>query len=133
RLDLLNFQKRELEEANLVAGEDAKLEEEKLILSNFEKVFTALQDAYNALYGDGKGLDWVGQALASLEEQQHIDPYIAEKAKEIADHYYALEDLTYDLRNKLDSLQFDPERLNEIEGRLNELNRLKKKYGSTVS
>lgn len=133
RLDLLNFQKRELEEANLAAGEDAKLEEEKLILSNFEKVFTALQDAYNALYGDGKGLDWVGQALASLEEQQHIDPYIAEKAKEIADHYYALEDLTYDLRNKLDSLQFDPERLNEIEGRLNELNRLKKKYGSTVS
>ena len=59
--------------------------------------------------------------------------YIAAKSEEIANHYYAMEELTYELRNHIDTLQFDPERLNEIESRLNEINRLKRKYGQSVN
>ncbi|NAP01773.1 AAA family ATPase, partial [Halomonas sp. MG34] len=52
RLDLLEFQLQELEQANLEPNEDTTLEEERMSLANFEKIYTALQDAYNALYGE---------------------------------------------------------------------------------
>lgn len=133
RLDLLTFQKKELEQAELTPDEDVKLEEERQSLANFERIFKSLTDAYQALYGEQRGLDWVSQAHLSLQEANKHDAFIAEKEEEIANYYYSLEELAFDLRNQIDSLQFDPERLNEIESRLNEINRLKKKYGATVN
>src|SRR5690625_6808507 len=52
---------------------------------------------------------------------------------EIADHYFALEELSYDLGSYMNEQQYDPDQLNEIEARLDEINRLKKKYGPTVN
>jgi len=132
RLDLLEFQKKELEEANLQPNEDETLEEERNTLSNYERIFKSLNDAYYALYGEQKGLEWINQAQLSLQESSKYDPFIAEKAEEIANNYYSLEEMTFVIRNQIDSLQYDPDRLNEIEARLNDINRLKKKYGSTV-
>ncbi|OZU90015.1 DNA repair protein RecN [Virgibacillus indicus] len=133
RQDLLEFQIKEIEQADLSPDEDNILEEERNSLVNYERIFKALQDAYNALYGEQKGIEWVNQAQLSLQEGSEHDPFIAEKTEEISNHYFALEELTYELRNHIDTLQYDPERLNELEARLNEISRLKKKYGSTVN
>lgn len=133
RQDLLEFQLKELEQADLKPDEDEILEKERNSLANFEKIHLALQTTYSALYGEGKGLDWLNEAMMALNEQEDIDSFIGEKAEELENHYYALEAMAFDIRNYLDQLEFQPDRLNEIEARLNEINRLKKKYGPTVN
>lgn len=133
RLDLLEFQMSELEAAELTPNEDELLEEERTSLANFERVYTALQDAYNALYGDQKGLEWLNQAQLALQDNSRFDAFIGEKAEEVSNYYFSLEELTYEIRSQIDTLQFDPDRLNDIESRLDEIGRLKKKYGSTVN
>ncbi|MEN1970141.1 DNA repair protein RecN [Lentibacillus sp. N15] len=133
RLDLLAFQMDELEKAELTPNEDEILEEERAGLANFERIYQALQDAYNALYGEQKGLEWLSVANQKLQENQTYDSFIAEKSEELSNHYYMVEELTIALRNYSETLQYNPERLNELEARLNEINRLKKKYGSTVN
>lgn len=132
RLDLLQFQLKELEEANLQENEDTRLEEERNILSNYEKIYQNLNDAYEALYGEDKGLDWLSHAMTSLENIKAYDDELAKKAEQMTNQYYIIEELAFDLRNKLEEMEFDPNRLNEVEGRLNELNRLKRKYGQSV-
>ncbi|MFC4558763.1 DNA repair protein RecN [Virgibacillus kekensis] len=133
RLDLLEFQVSELEQANLEPDEDTELEEERSKLANFERIFKGLQDAYTALYGEQRGIEWLSTANQALQENAAHDSFIAEKAEEMSNHYYLLEELMYDLRNYIDTMQFDPARLNDIEARLDEINRLKKKYGPTVN
>lgn len=133
RLDLLEFQQTELEQASLMPDEDEKLEEERSQLANFEQIYKGLQDAYNALYGEQKGIEWLNIANQALQENREYDTFIAEKAEVMSDHYFLVEELMFDLRNYTDTLQYDPQRLNEIESRLNEINRLKKKYGPTVN
>lgn len=132
RLDLLQFQQRELTDAQLVPNEDKALEEERTQLANYEKLHRSLSDAYFSLYGEHKSLELLSQAQMSLQESSDIDPFIAEKLEGLSNHYYMLEEITFDIRNYLDELQYNPERLNEIEQRMDELNRLKRKYGSTA-
>lgn len=133
RLDLLEFQKQELEDAELIPDEDVELEQKRNKLANFERIYNSIQDAYNALYGEQKGLEWVNKAQTSLLDNSKYDPFIAEKGEEIADHYFALEELSFELGSYMNEQQYDPDQLNEIEARLDELDRLKKKYGSTVN
>ncbi|MFC3039018.1 DNA repair protein RecN [Virgibacillus xinjiangensis] len=133
RLDLLEFQQKELEQANLAPDEDKELEEERATLANYERIYQSLQDTYTALYGEHRGLDWLNQAQMAIQDAKDYDPFISEKADEISSNYYILEELTYQIRNHIDSLEYDPSRLNEIEARLDEINRLKKKYGPTVN
>lgn len=133
RLDLLEFQLRELGEANLTPNEDEVLEEERNHLANYEQIYNSVRDAYNALYGENKGLDWLNIALQSLEESGEHDEFLAKHAEGLANYYYNIEELSFDLRNFTESLEYNPGRLNEVESRLNEINRLKKKYGATVN
>src|SRR5699024_10283633 len=133
RLDLLEFQKRELEQANLTPDEDISLEQESKKLANFEKIYTSIHDAYHSLYGEKKGLEWINKAQTSLLDNSKYDPFIAEKGEDIADHYFALEELSFELGNYMENQQYDPEQLNEMEARLYELDRLKRKYGTTVN
>ncbi|MFD1360654.1 DNA repair protein RecN [Lentibacillus salinarum] len=133
RLDLLKFQKNEIEQANLVPDEDEQLEEERRQLANFEQIYNGLQDAYNALYGEQKGIEWLNTANQALQSSRDYDTFIAEKAEEMSNHYFLMEELVYSLRSYADTLQYDPERLNTIESRLNEIDRLRKKYGSKVN
>ncbi|SDL62962.1 DNA repair protein RecN [Sediminibacillus halophilus] len=133
RLDLLEFQLKEIQEAELSPMEDETLSEERDKLNNYEKIYQGIHDAYNALYGEQKGLDWLSLALNGLESASEYDEESASKKEEFSNHYYVLEEFTFDLRNFLDSMEFDPERLNVIESRLNEINRLKKKYGQSVT
>ncbi len=133
RLDLLEFQKQELEDAELIPDEDVELKQKRNKLANFERIYNSIQDAYNALYGEQKGLEWVNKAQTSLLDNSKYDPFIAEKGEEIADHYFALEELSFELGSYMNEQQYDPDQLNEIEARLDELDRLKKKYRSTVN
>lgn len=133
RLDLLQFQMRELEQADLSPDEDDLLEEEREHLANFEKINSKIMEAYNALYGEQKGIEWLNKAQLALQEGSSYNSFIAEKAEELTNHYFVIEELSYELRNYGETLQYDAARLNEIEGRLDEINRLKKKYGPTVN
>ncbi|UOQ93690.1 DNA repair protein RecN [Halobacillus shinanisalinarum] len=132
RLDLLEFQLRELQEAELRPYEDEELEEERKKLMNYEKVYQGIHDAYYALYGEQKGLDWLSLAMNSLESTSDYDNHLTKLSEDMSNSYYVIEELTFQLSSQMSELEFDPERLNEIESRLNELNRLKKKYGHTV-
>lgn len=132
RLDLIQFQHEEISNANLKPNEDEELAEEKQRLVNFEKIFESVQSGYNALKGDSRALDWAGEAMGLLEGAAALDPAYKETFEAISNSYYQLEDAASSLRNKLGLLEYDPERLNEIEARLTEINQLKRKYGKTI-
>lgn len=133
RLDLLTFQMKELEEADLKPDEDMILEEERKKLQNFESIYVGVETAYNALYGENKALEWLNIAQNALQENEEHDSFIAEKYEEITNYYYLLEEISFELRDFRDQLHFDAHRLDEVETRLHEINRLKRKYGSTVN
>lgn len=132
RLDLLKFQLNEITSAELKIGEDEELLAEKKKLSNFEKLFTSLTTTYEALQGEQKGLDWLGLALTNLEEAQTVDEDLKEMHDVVSNSYYQIEDIVHTLRDKLDELEYDPNRLNEIENRLNIINQMKRKYGESI-
>lgn len=132
RLDLLQFQLDEIEKAELQPKEDELLQEEKNQISNYEKIYDALQNGYNSLHGEQKGLDWIGLAMSQLENVGQINSTLKELSETVSNAFYMLEDISYQLRNELESLEFDPGRLNYVEGRLNEINTLKRKYGQSV-
>ncbi len=133
RIDLIKFQYNELTEAELEIDEDSQLEDERQQLANFERVFENLQTTYYALYGENKGLDFLSHAMTSLEQLEDVSESFKNLSEHLKNHYYAIEELSFDLRNQLDQLEFQPERLNEIEKRLHEINRLKRKYGKDVN
>ncbi len=132
RLDLIQFQLEEIESAKLELNEDEQLQEERQQISNFEKIYGSLQNAYNALRSEQGGLDWVGMASAQLEDISDINEPLKKLSESVSNSYYLLEDATFQMRNMLDELEYDPERLNYIETRLNEIKQLKRKYGATV-
>lgn len=133
RLDLLQFQFNEIESAHLKINEDEELMEERKKLSNFEKIYDSIQTGYNALRGEQKGLDWLGEVMGNMEEAASLDTEYKDMAESVSNSYYILEDIARQLRSALDYLEYDPKRLNEIETRLNEINTLKRKYGTTVT
>lgn len=132
RLDLLQFQFNEIEQAQLTLNEDEDLLEERKRLSNFEKIFDSIQTGYNALRGEQRGLDWLGEVMGNMEEAASLDTEYKEMAESVSNSYYILEDVASKMRSALDYLEYDPERINTIETRLNEINTLKRKYGKTV-
>ncbi|MFK2824314.1 DNA repair protein RecN [Bacillus sp. B190/17] len=132
RLDLIQFQLSEIQKAELRLHEDEELTEERRKLGNFEKLYESVQNAANALQGEGKGLDWLGLAMTSLETAAEIDETYKGVFETAAESFYALEDAARHISSELDSLEFDPNRLNLIETRLNEINQLKRKYGESI-
>ncbi|MFB6465875.1 DNA repair protein RecN [Cytobacillus sp. Hz8] len=132
RLDLIQFQFDEIERADLKLGEDEELSEEKNKLMNFEKLYDAIKTCYSALQGDQRGLDWIGLVMGQIEIAAELDSSYKDMAESVSNSFYMLEDLSQNLRNELDKLEFDPRRLNEIEERLSEINQLKRKYGKTI-
>jgi len=132
-LDLLGFQVRELEQARLDPGEDARLEEERRILSNLEKVRAAASSAFEELYEDeGAAISRLAAAARQLEELRRYDSTIAAEIEPLASARATLEDLAAFLRDYVSKLEANPARLEEIEDRLALIDRLKRKYGSSV-
>ncbi|RKD72951.1 DNA replication and repair protein RecN [Sinobaca qinghaiensis] len=132
RLDFIKYQLNEIEQAELRPGEDEELEKESYVLANSEKLYRSLHEAYESLYGEGRSLDWAGMAVSNIEDAASIDESLQKLLESVNSAYFALEEATYSLREHADSLAFDPERLNDIEKRLDEIRQLKRKYGSSV-
>ncbi|RAZ68432.1 DNA repair protein RecN [Planococcus maitriensis] len=132
RIDLLTFQLREIEDAQLVPGEEETLLEERKRLQNFTKIFESISQAHEAIQGESKGLDWVGNAMSELEHAAAVDEQFQEASESVAGAFYQLQDTSTEIKRILDQLEFDPERLNEIEQRLALLQSLKRKYGASV-
>ncbi|RYX80522.1 DNA repair protein RecN [bacterium] len=135
RLDMLQFQATEIDKAKLKAGEDEELEEERVKLSNSEKLRSAAGLCRDLLLGDEEpGALSLGQrALNSAKEIQNIDDSIAEWTAQLQSALLELEDVASSAREYADALDADPHRLEEIESRLFRISRLKRKYGSSVS
>ncbi|MEH6891329.1 DNA repair protein RecN [Bacillus sp. JJ864] len=132
RLDLIQFQHEEIRNADLKIDEEQNLLEERLKISNFEKIYKALGDSYRSLTEERSGLDHVRNAMNQMESITDLDTAYQENYDAIANSYYLLEEVAYQLREKLDMMEYDPNRLDEIETRLNEIRMLKRKYGNTV-
>ena len=132
RLDLLKYQFEEINGAELSPGEDNELVEEKKILENSEQLYSAARGAYDALYGDGKGLEWIMTAMHQVEDAAKVDDNLLELKESVANQYFLLEEASFTLRDYFEQISFDSERLNEIEGRLSEIQQLRRKYGATV-
>ncbi|MBN8432826.1 DNA repair protein RecN [Priestia flexa] len=132
RLDLIQFQLDEIKAADLQPNEDEQLMDERLKISNFEKIYTSLTDAYNALHGEQRGLDWLGVAMNHAEDISNLEDTYGEISEVISSSFYQIEDVSYRIRQQLDLLEYDPKRLNFIESRLNEISHLKRKYGQSV-
>jgi DNA repair protein RecN (Recombination protein N) len=133
REDLLKFQISEIGQAQIRAGEDAALAEEKKVLSNVQRLIDCARSAHETLYGkSGSVLAELKGATAAVGEIRKIDPSLKLTGEEMDELYYRLEDAALTLRDYANRLSFDPDRLEAIEGRLELLGRLKRKYGGTL-
>ncbi|MBO8163123.1 MAG: DNA repair protein RecN [Brevibacillus sp.] len=132
RIDLLNYQLREIEAASLEPGEDERLLAQRKKWSNVEKVFAGIEGAYQALSGDQHGLDWLGHAMSELERVLPYDDSLAPIVESIQSAYYQIEDAVHGLRQVREQLEFSPDELEAVERRLDIISGLKRKYGKTV-
>jgi len=131
--DLWSFQRKEIEGAKLHPGEDQKLETEKRVLANSEKLYGAATAAYQALYeDDAAALTNISAAQKHLEELARFDTKFLEALAALESARAAIEDVSATARDYADGIDASPERLAEVEDRLALLDRLKRKYGKTV-
>ncbi|MCL5057724.1 MAG: DNA repair protein RecN [Actinobacteria bacterium] len=135
RQDMLVFQVNEIDSADPVPGEDGELESEKRKLVNIEKLSALVNDCYQCMYGGGPAesmLDLAGKSVKNLDRAAELDPGLY-RARELASQsLYQADEACRELSAYMDSLEFYPARLEHIEGRLELLDRLKKKYGETI-
>jgi DNA repair protein RecN (Recombination protein N) len=133
--DMWRFQSKEIAQAGIDGeDEDARLEAEKRVLANAEKLFTAAMGAQALLYEDEKSAETtLGQALKLVEELARYDGRFAEPVLQLRAAKAAVEDVSAVARDFAEKVQAGPERLAEIEDRLAALDRLKRKYGKTLA
>jgi DNA repair protein RecN (Recombination protein N) len=133
-VDLWIYQRKEIEGAHLQAGEDEKLETEKRVLANSEKLYAAAMGAFEQLYEGGASAEAaLRAALRNVEELAHYDARFAENVQQIAAARATVSDVSATLRDYAEGIDASPERLAEIEDRLALVDRLKRKYGKTVA
>jgi len=133
-LDLWTFQCKEIEEARLQAGEDERLETEKRVLANAEKIYGAAINAFDLLYeGSASTSSSLRAAQKQVEELARYEPKFQEALGALESARIAVEDVGATLRDYAGGIQASPERLAELEDRLAQVDRLKRKYGPTLA
>ncbi len=132
-IDLLSFQLKELEQAELEPGEDSRVEEEKHILAHREKIQSAVSTAYDALYeAESSACERVSVAARALDELLAFDSSMDSQVAALRETKTQLEDVALTLRDYVKNLDASPRRLEEVEDRLALLDRIKRKYGKTI-
>jgi DNA repair protein RecN (Recombination protein N) len=135
-IDIINYQLKEISDAKLTIGEDDQLLAKKKLLSNLEKIKRVLEDAYLGIYsGDGyttSAMDIIGSINNNISEITGYDPQLERLHKDTENIFYSLEDITLRIRQFKDNIDFSPEVLDEIEMRLDTINKLKRKYGPEI-
>ena len=136
RVELLQFQEEEIAEARLKPGEDDELQAEHDVFTSGERLFEAANRAYELLYEGQAGqaaLEQLGEARRSLEAVIGVDRRLASCLDMLKEAAAQGEEAARELRSYRERLEFDPARLSEVEKRLDEIARLKRKYGKTVN
>ena len=132
RIDILAYQINEIETAHLYAGEEEEITAELAVLSNAERISSSLDIASDIISGDRGSLGSVRKAADALSRISDISAVYSDIYERINSLYYELEDASYQLRDLSLSFEFSPERLNELENRMDYLNSLKRKYGGSI-
>jgi len=129
-LDLWSYQRKEIADAQLHPDEDTKLEAEKRVLANSEKVYSAAMAAYDALYeSNASAAASIRTAVRQIEELSRFDAKFRDTLAELESARITVEDIGQTLRDYAAGIEASPERLAEVEDRLAGLDRLKRKYG----
>ena len=137
RMDILQFQLKEIGSARLTDGEEEQLTEQQKRIKNAERITESLGTIYTLLNGDGEELRGVLEALEEIStELDTAAKYLLDFTQygdKLNDAYYMLEELGSTARDTLEDADFDPRQLDTIESRLDTIYRLKKKYGGSIA
>src|SRR5579863_2171634 len=132
-VDLWTFQKREIDDAKIQPGEDERLETQKRVLANAEKIYNSAMHAFDLLYeGTASTASSLRAAQKHLEELIRYEPKFQEALASLDTARISVEDVGVSLRDYAGGIEASPERLAQIEDRLAQLDRLKRKYGPTL-
>jgi len=138
-IELLNFQTDEIKKAELQAGEEETLAQELTLLTSAEKLKAASYDIYRIIYGDESAMnassvvDKAGEAMMLMKQLVDKDPALQPKMGYLEEALHGLEELAREIHAYGDNLNYDPQRLEEVQGRLELIKSLKRKYGGSVS
>ncbi|KRK58590.1 DNA repair protein RecN [Fructilactobacillus fructivorans] len=135
RIDMLKYQVNEIEAADLTDGEEEDLIAERDRLNNFQAISDSLGRSFNDINGDESisPIDMIGDAMSALEDVERLDDEFKSISENVKNAYYTLQDASGEISNQIDTLEFDPDRLNEVEQRLNTIFELKRKYGDSIA
>lgn len=128
RLDLIIFQKNEIEKINLKVGEFDELEERRHLILNSDKLHKSYNQIMYHLKGEGGVLERLYETYNLTQSLAQIDTELEPTISQMGDIYYGLEEFLSMISSKSDELNYYPEELDEIESRLNELQQIKRKY-----
>lgn len=130
KLDLLKYQFQEIEEANLIEGEEEELTNKQKLIVNAEKIAKTLQEIDMAI-GEN-AIDIISNSIRNLEKIESFDNKYQETANNLKSAYYELQEVSRDITNYKDEVDFDEEEQNQIEDRLDLIFSLKRKYGNSI-
>ena len=131
KLDLLQYQVNEIEEAGLKEKEEEELEEKRKMFLNSEKISENLTNA-DSLIGEN-AIDSISMAIRALEKIENIDKKYEDTNSNLKSIYYELQELSRDINSYKEDIYFDEEERNFVEERLNLISLLKRKYGNTIN
>ena len=136
RLDMLKWQINEIENAKLTLDEDERLESEIKVLANAEKISLLTQDAYKLLYEGENGkfaiLSSLSQVRKDLENLAQYDENMAKVHQILDEAYFQIQDSADEIRNYGESIDYNPQKLDMMQSRLNDIDKLRRKYGNTI-
>ena len=131
--DLWSFQKKEMEAAALKQGEDVELENERAVLKNVARLQDSANAAYSALYDSPESASaQVRTAIKKLDDLSRIDGSLAPVLETLKSAAIGVDEASFAIRDYLDRLEADPDRLEQVESRIDLIHRLKRKYGSSL-
>ncbi len=134
QMELLSFQRQEISAADITIGEDEELEKEHVRLKNAELLYGTVFSAIESLYGsDGSVSEQLVEVKKALDKAAVIDEELKPKVERLETMVFQFEDVVEEYRRYLGTLTVDEDRLGRIEERLDTLNRLKRKYGGSLS
>ena len=135
RIDILEYQIKEITNAKLIPGEEDELASQRELLENAEKISSAAEEAYANLYdmNDGRSAyDLISIAVNAVGGISDVSPEIRKVYDRLNDAMYAVEEAAHDIHDFSGNVEYDPQVLNDTEERLDIISRLKKKYGQTI-
>jgi DNA repair protein RecN (Recombination protein N) len=131
--ELMAFQSKEIEAFRIQIGEEESLKEERTILTHARKLMDFAHVSEETLYSEeGSAIERIQKILNQGREMAAIDPSLSQPLKALESTLIQLEEIALALRDYSRRVEINPTRLDEIENRLEEIDRLKRKYGSTV-